>query len=146
MPIRQKTTSSQLDFMIAARIKRLKQAIIKDLSHVGERVRNEAIENGSYTDRTSNLRSSVGYIIVADGNIVYESSFGRPEQATEEGRNAGLEYARSIAMEFPNDIVLIVVAGMKYAKYVSARGYDVLDSAELLAEKLISQLKNQLGL
>lgn len=146
MPIRQTTTSSQLNLMIAERIMRLKQTIIRNLSIVGEKVRNEALENGSYTDRTKNLRSSVGYIIVADGNIVYESQFGRPGQATEEGRTAGLEYARSLAKEFPNDIILIVVAGMNYAKYVSARGYNVLESAELMAEKLIPKLKQQLGL
>ena len=29
---------------------------------------------------------------------------------------------------------------MKYASYVSAKGYDVLDSAELLAEKLAKEL------
>jgi hypothetical protein len=39
---------------------------------------------------------------------------------------------------------LILVAGKEYAAYVSAR-YDVLDSAELLAEKLLPGILKKLG-
>ena len=42
-------------------------------------------------------------------------------------------------------IVLIVTAGMNYAEYVEARGYNVLSSAELKAEPLIKSLLTQLG-
>ena len=38
-----------------------------------------------------------------------------------------------------------MVAGMRYAAYVSASGRDVLDSAELRANQLVPQLLGQLA-
>ena len=123
---------------------RLKQAIIYNLCAIGEKVRNEAIESGSYKDRTKNLRSSVGYIVVVDGQVYKTGSFGKPD-GNSEGKNAGMSYARSLAGKFPKGIVLIVVAGMRYASYVSAKGYNVLDSSELLADQLVPKMLKQLG-
>ena len=54
------------------------------------------------------------------------------------------KFAREIAKEYPNDMCLIVVAGMKYAAYVSAKGYDVIEGAELLAEEQAKKLLKQL--
>lgn len=144
MPIRQITPKSQIDAYIKERMNRLKQAIIYNLCAIGEKVRNEAIENGSYKDRTKNLRSSVGYIVVVDGQMYKTGSFGKPD-GNDEGRSTGISYARSLAGKFPKGIVLIVVAGMRYASYVSAKGYNVLDSSELLAEQLVPKMLKQLG-
>ncbi len=123
---------------------RLKRAIIYNLCVVGEKVRNEALDNGSYTDRTKNLRSSVGYVVVVDGQVYKMSAFGKPD-GNNEGRSTGMSYARSLAGKFPKGIVLIVVAGMRYASYVSAKGYNVLDSSELLADQLVPKMLKQLG-
>lgn len=144
MPIKQTTPQSQINAYIEESMARLKQAIIYNLCVVGEKVRNEALDNGSYTDRTKNLRSSVGYVVVVDGQVYKMSAFGKPD-GNNEGRNTGMSYARSLAGKFPKGIVLIVVAGMKYASYVSAKGYNVLDSSELLAEQLVPKLLKQLG-
>nr|DAM05492.1 MAG TPA: hypothetical protein [Caudoviricetes sp.] len=144
MPIRQITPKSQIDAYIKERMNRLKQAIIYNLCAIGEKVRNEAIESGSYKDRTKNLRSSVGYIVVVDGQVYKTGSFGKPD-GNSEGKNAGMSYARSLAGKFPKGIVLIVVAGMRYASYVSAKGYNVLDSSELLADQLVPKMLKQLG-
>lgn len=144
MPIRQITPKSQIDAYIKERMNRLKQAIIYNLCAIGEKVRNEAIENGSYKDRTKNLRSSVGYIVVVDGQVYKTGSFGKPD-GNSEGKNAGMSYARSLSGKFPKGIVLIVVAGMRYASYVSAKGYNVLDSSELLADQLVPKMLKQLG-
>ena len=121
MPIRQITPQSKIDDYIEERMKRLKEAVIYNLCAVGEKVRNEAIENGSYTDQ-----------------------FGKPD-GNNEGRTTGLSYARSLVGKFPKGIVLIVVAGMNYASYVSAKGYNVLDSSELLADRLVPKMLKQLG-
>lgn len=145
MPIRQITPKSQIDAYIRKQMDRLKRAIIYNLCVVGEKVRNEAIKNGSYTDRTKNLRSSVGYIVVVDGQVYKMSAFGKPD-GNDEGRSTGKSYARSLARKFPEGIVLIVVAGMRYASYVSAKGYNVLDSSELLADRLVPKILKQLGL
>lgn len=144
MPIRQITPKSQIDAYIKERMNRLKQAIIYNLCAIGEKLRNEAIESGSYKDRTKNLRSSVGYIVVVDGQVYKTGSFGKPD-GNSEGKNAGMSYARSLAGKFPKGIVLIVVAGMRYASYVSAKGYNVLDSSELLADQLVPKMLKQLG-
>ena len=61
------------------------------------------------------------------------------------GAKSGIQYAKEVARQFPEGIVLIVVAGMNYASFVSATGRDVLDSAELLADKLVPQILKQLG-
>lgn len=144
MPIRQITPKSQIDAYIKERMNRLKQAVIYKLCDIGEKVRNEAIKSGSYKDRTKNLRSSVGYIVVVDGKVYKAGSFGKPD-GNSEGKNAGMSYARSLAGKFPKGIVLIVVAGMRYASYVSAKGYNVLDSSELLADQLVPKMLKQLG-
>lgn len=125
---------------------------IRSLSIVGERCVNHARSLPSpsaettigahqphYIDRTANLRSSIGYIIVHNGNIVTQSSF-EPIRGGNEGASEGRAYAQRLAAENASGLVLIVVAGMNYAKYVSSRGYDVLDTAEVLSEKLIREM------
>ena len=141
MPIRKLTPDSNLDIYIDMKVK----AVINMLAYVGEQVRNEAIENGSYKDQTGNLRSSVGYLIVEDGKIVVTSAFGRPN-ATPEGKKVGKAFAESLVSKFPKGIILIVVAGMNYAKYVSAKGYNVLDTSEIMAERLVPQMLRDLGI
>ena len=144
MPIRQTTPKSQINAYIDERMNMLKQAIIYNFCAIGEKVRNAAIERGSYTDRTGNLRNSVGYVVIVDGQVYELGSFGKPD-GNSEGKSTGQSYARSLVKKFPKGIVLIVVAGMRYASYVSARGKDVLDSAELLADQLVPKMLKQLG-
>lgn len=144
MPIRQTTPQSQIDAYIEERMNRLKEAIIYNLCAIGEKVRNEALDSGSYTDRTKNLRSSVGYIVVVDGQVHKTGAFGKSD-GNSEGKSTGLSYARSLAGKFPKGIVLVVVAGMRYASYVSAKGYNVLDSSELLADRLVPEMLRKLG-
>lgn len=137
---------------------RVMQAIIFNLKAIGEKCVNEARNLPSlsradeaakhphqpnYIDDTGSLRSSIGYVLVVDGQIVSESSFavvGNGKQGSEEGRS----FAESLVAEHPSGIALIVVAGKNYAEYVAAKGYDVLDSAELLAEQLVQKLANDL--
>ena len=134
MPIRQTTSNADLDRFIEKRVKSTVDAIIYRLSVVGERVINQArdTDKRTFKDQTGNLRSSIGYVIVSDGQIVKASDFR--------------SYAERLAQQFPDGIVLIVVAGMNYATYVSAKGLDVLDSAELLAQREIPKMLERLGL
>jgi hypothetical protein len=118
--------------------------IIRRMSHIGEQCANQAREAGTYTDQTGNLRSSTGYVIVVDGEIVVMSSFDSVKSTGVQGSVDGRAFATSLANGFPSGIVLIVVAGMRYAAAVSARGKDVLDSAELLAERLVPQMLQRL--
>ena len=145
MPIKCTTPPEQISRYIVEKVERLKTAIIYNLGFIGEQVLNAARSTNSYKDQTGNLRSSLGYIISVDGDIVQMSDFQAVKEGIE-GSKGGKEYALQLVQEFPNGIVLIVVAGMNYASYVSAKGYDVIDSAELLAEKLVPQMLSNLGL
>lgn len=52
---------------------RAEERIFKLLSAAGEKFVEVARKSGNYTDRTGNLRSSVGYIIAMDGETVSEN-------------------------------------------------------------------------
>lgn len=141
MPIRKKTPDSRISAFFDAIVTRTRDALEYRLPQIGEALRNEAVENGSYTDRTGNLRSSLGYVISLDGKILT----GRFEKAG--GGSGGTDgvaesksYARKVAAGFPKGFVIVMVAGMRYAAYVSAKGYNVLDSAELIADGLVRKL------
>lgn len=127
-------------------IERIEQLIVRNLSFVGESCLTAARSTNSYKDRTGNLRSSTGYAIVKDGKIISQvihAAGSGDDRKT--GVSEGEKFMREIVRQFPEGIALIVVAGMNYAGYVSAQGYDVLDSAELLAEQLVPQIMTKLG-
>lgn len=144
MGIKQKTPASEIDKYIEEQVERIVNALVYNLKYIGERCLNAARDTKSYKDRTGNLRSSLGYIIVLDGKIIYQSDFEVVLKG-HDGAKSGIQYAKEVARQFPEGIVLIVVAGMQYASCVSATGRDVLDSAELLADKLVPQILKQLG-
>ena len=113
------------------------------LSFAGEQAVNEARMAHTYRDQTGNLTSSIGYAVIVDGNPVEVGDFN-PVLTADKGMETGREYAISLASEFPQGITLVVVAGMKYAKYVAAKGYNVLDSSELLARRIVPELLKDL--
>lgn len=135
---------SEVDAYLEEQTQRIEKRIIYNLSYVGEQCVNETRSNGSYTDRTGNLRSSTGYVIVKNGKIVRISDFTSVKNGSD-GSKDGATFARRLVKKFPEGIVLIIVAGMNYAAYVSAKGYNVLDSAELLAQRLVPGLMKQLN-
>lgn len=135
---------SEVEAYLDEQIERIEQRIIYNLSSVGEQCLTEARSTNSYKDQTGNLRSSIGYIIVKDGKVIRQSDFAVVRKGSE-GKSEGEKFARSLASKFPDGIVLIVVAGMNYASCVSAKGYNVLDSAELLADRLVPSILKQLG-
>jgi len=144
MPIKQITPMQAVNDSLLRQIENSEKAIINSLSYVGEYCINEARTGGTYTDQTGNLRSSIGYVLVKDGQVIQQSSFQQVKQGTE-GAREGETFAKQIVSKFPKGICLIVVAGMKYASYVSAKGFNVLDSSEDLAANLVPQLMKQLG-
>ena len=51
-------------------VKRVERAVLFNLYVIGEGSVNHAREHGTYKDRTSNLRNSIGYVIAYDGEII----------------------------------------------------------------------------
>ncbi|KXB74560.1 hypothetical protein HMPREF1860_01999 [Prevotella amnii] len=139
MGVRLTTPQQEIDAYIEKRLKRMQHAVIRILEYTGERAVIAAIENHRYKNQTGNLEASTGYIIVDNGEII-KNSFGFAEGSLK-GKNA----AKELAAKYTSGLVLIVVAGMKYAVYVSDKGLDVLDSAEIEAQNILPQLLNQLS-
>lgn len=135
--------TKQFQLYIDDKMQNVKEVLYKTLARVGELAVNEARANGSYMDRTGNLRSSIGYIVVDNGNVVNVGEFNVVKEG-EQGARGGEEFARSLVNEI-SGIGLIVVAGMNYAVYVETHR-NVLSSAELLAEREVPSLLKQIGL
>jgi len=110
----------------------IEQRIIWALAMVGENFVNEARSLRTYKDQTGNLRSSIGYIIARDGNIIQENIEGKAE-----GRAQAKEIANEVLRENSKGFVLIVVAGMEYAAAVESKGYDVITGSVPAAKALL---------
>lgn len=143
MPIKLVTPLSEIDAYIEQSIDKALEVIVNTFMFVGESCIREARDNGSYTDQTGNLRSSIGYVVVVDGQIVRKKVVDLVKSGTEGTKEADA-FLKRLASEHSTGICLIVVAGMNYASYVEWRGYNVLTSAELLAERLVPQILEQI--
>lgn len=123
------------------------QELKRWLSYIGEHLCSHARREGGYTDRTGNLRSSIGYRIFKDGEVVVDGGFENV------GDGDGIEDAKEalnaygLAHEIPvNGWTLVVVAGKSYARYVEAKGYNVLHLTKIEMDAKIEELKKELGL
>lgn len=110
---------------------RLEQATLFLLRYLGEDLAKYAKDNHTYTDRTGNLTNSIAYAVVRDREIVFYDATNQPGEGSEEA----LKLAMKIAASLPHQYSLIIVAGMNYAAYVEAKGYNVILPAELKAKK-----------
>lgn len=111
--------------------KRLEAATLFLLKYMGEDLAKYAKEQHNYTDQTGNLTNSIGYAVVRNGKIV---DYGGEIQPGE-GAAEGLKIAQKMATNASSTFSLLIVAGMNYAAYVEARGYNVILPAELKARK-----------
>jgi len=140
--------SNDIERILHEKIEKYHQKVIRILRIVGEKCINEAREYGSYQDQTGNLRSSIGYIVLKDGKPIEKGGFAPTERGTKKGKDGQKEgevFINKVISQYPKGFVLVVVAGMKYASYVEARNYNVLSSAELLAEKEVPKLLKALS-
>ena len=141
-------TPADIERMLQQKIALYQEKIVRILRIVGEKCINEARTNGSYQDQTGNLRSSIGYIVLKDGKPIEKGGFALTERGTKKGKDGqkeGETFINKVISQYPKGFVLVVVAGMKYAAYVEARNYNVLSSAELLAEKEVPKLLKALS-
>ncbi|MFJ1411695.1 hypothetical protein [Capnocytophaga canimorsus] len=119
---------------INIRIDQIREEYIKKaVNHfieTGERCISEARSNGNYKNQTGNLRNSVGYRVILNGIVQKEANIN----------SLNKKLTDEISLKYPTGLVLIVVAGMNYASYVEAKNYNVLSSAELMAEQILNQI------
>lgn len=152
MGIRMTTKLSEVHDMLMREAERVERLTIRALSKLGEqcvtKIRDRAGDKSWY-DQTGNLRSSVGYVIAHNKNIIQYSTFNQVNQGSE-GVKTGKDLAKELAKRYSNNYVLIVVAGMNYAEFVEAMdNKDVLTSTELWAREqvplMLEKLKRQIA-
>ena len=104
----------------------------------GEKFIEIARKSGSYKDQTGNLRSSIGYIIAKDGEVVKEN-FVESDKGTDKttGKYKGRRLAEKVSLSHANGYVLVGVAGMEYAAALEAKGYEVASGANAQCEKYL---------
>lgn len=143
-----KTDMRKLNAKLEMKASEIKDFIVFRFKQIGEDAVKLAREVGGYHDITGNLRSSIGYVILVDGQAVVE---GKPEQYAgkigdgSKGVVEGQRFLNRLKAKFPWGVVLILCAGMEYAAFVeNVKHKDVLTSAEHLAESLVEKLLGKL--
>ena len=119
---------------------------IERLFRLGEMCLIEARTNKGYMMQTGALLSSTGYKVFVDGVAVhsqFDAASGAESGAAATGMKSGSDLADKIGKE-TKGVALVVVAGMNYAAYVEAKGYNVLSSAEHLAERELPRMLDKL--
>lgn len=125
------TPISKTESYTIAQIERRVIVMLNTLTRIGETGLAEARASGNYKDRTGNLRNSLGYVVLNDG-VVFSKGGKQDFIQTLVGKNS-------------KGLVLIMAAGMNYAVYVEALNFNVLTSAELLAEQMLPQMMLKIG-
>ena len=143
-----KTDMRKLRDTLNRKVTEIREDLIEILCYIGEECVKVARENGSYNDITGNLRSSIGYVVLYDGQVVQQSQ-GKTYKGRKGNGAAGVPAAQALLSKlqakFAWGLVLIVCAGMNYAAYVEAvRHKDVLTSAELRSDQLVKSLLSKL--
>jgi len=150
MPAEVRFSASRIRERINSTIERRKAALIAQLFYIGEEVVKHARSKDRYRyqDQTGNLCSSVGYCVIADGQIVHEGEWKETAGQQGDGKDGmqkGMEYLHKLATEQPTEgITFLMVAGMPYAQYVEAMSLDVLDTSEQMAKAKIKSMIDRL--
>lgn len=144
MAIKQTTPNEYVQQHLERRIAAGQKALIDTFCYVGESCIKVAREEGNFTDRTGNLRSSIGYVVAQNGKAVMQGGFEQVMSGAE-GAKEGAEYIKLLLSKHTKGVVLIVVAGMNYALYVELNNYEVLGNAQLHSRKMVPQILKKLG-
>lgn len=146
MAIKPKFTKDDVRKRFDAFLNEIEIKQIARLQRLGEMCLIEARTNKGYMMQTGALLSSTGYEVFVDGVAIhsqFDAASGAESNAAETGIKSGQSIAESIG-KGTKGIALVVVAGMNYAAYVEAKGYNVLSSAEHLAERELPRMLEKL--
>jgi len=143
--VTRKTSPSQLQQQVEQEVYRFMQILKIELDAIGleavTKMRQKSPSDGGFNDQTGNLRSSIGYIIIHNGQQLAKS-FEIKLQGSE-GLTAGEKYANDIAKQYKKGWAIIFVAGMEYASWVEARGRDVTTGSTLGLESKVREAWNR---
>jgi len=133
MGIKPKFSYSDLERVINSELITIEKNVISIMQRVGEQfvsdARNAAnisgaFQKGDYTDQTANLRSSIGYFIIRDNEVITDNVTGTM---------SGTSKARGVLgqLGFKSGYRLVGVAGMEYASNLESKGYNVITSQQV---------------
>lgn len=146
MGIKAQFTQEQLKRRFNAFLAMVKKKQIARMQRLGEMCLIEARNNKGYMMQTGALLSSTGYTIFVDGVALhsqFDAASGAESNAAQNGIKAGQALAEKVGKN-TKGVALVVVAGMDYAAYVEAKGYNVLSSAEHLAQRELPRMLEEL--
>lgn len=146
MAIKPNFTKDDVRKRFDAFLNEIEKKQIARLQRLGEMCLVEARTNKGYMMQTGALLSSTGYEVYVDGVAIhsqFDAASGAESNAAEMGIKSGQSIAETIG-KGTKGIALVVVAGMNYAAYVEAKGYNVLSSAEHLAERELPRMLEKL--
>lgn len=148
MGLRPKFTNADIDAYVMEQYQEAEKKLIEVMQFVGEgfikEARSMTKQMGSFGDRTGNLRSSIGYVIAKDGNVLEETVYVS-DKGTD--RRTGVKTGERFMDEISKGegLNLYGVAGMEYAEAVESRGYNVIsvqtDMALVELKQILSELK-----
>lgn len=103
------------------------ETMFETLVQLVDNARAKTKSEGSFNNITWNLRGSIGGVLVHNGGIADEHVYFPQVSKGDEGVRTGIAFAREIALLTDDgDTTLVFVAGMDYAKFVEAKGTDVI--------------------
>ena len=146
MAIKPNFTKDDVRKRFDAFLNEIEKKQIARLQRLGEMCLVEARTNKGYMMQTGALLSSTGYEVFVDGVAIhsqFDAASGAESNAAETGIKSGQSIAETIG-KGTKGIAFVVVAGMNYAAYVEAKGYNVLSSAEHLAERELPRMLEKL--
>lgn len=114
----------------------VEEKMIMLMQYAGEQFVKDARQmkksEGGFGDVTGNLRSSIGYFILKDGQIIHSNLKGKAA-----GKSAAKQMVDSL--EKKTGLQLVGVAGMEYASIVESKGKNVIS---IQAEAALIDLKD----
>lgn len=135
---------SEIDAYLEEKLDNIDRVLVRCAAEAGERGNNQSRMHHTYIDQTGNLTSSMSYSVTKDGDLVFGGDCEEVKKG-QAGAKEGEKFAKQLTAEFHDNIAVIQSAGVDYAGYVSAKGYDVLDSGELVAEKTLEKRLTKAG-
>ncbi|NII81746.1 MULTISPECIES: hypothetical protein [unclassified Pedobacter] len=131
---------NDLDKVIEYETQKWFDALVDDYRQTGIRFVERAVAKASFNNITWNLRSSIGYLIIWNGEVL-ESYFKDLKDGTE-GQEVGRDYALFVAklIDEGEGLAMALVAGEEYAAFVESKGKDVISGSSAYFETEIKAL------
>ena len=117
----------------------IEDEVVSSLAYIGEKFVNDARSIDTYKDRTGNLRSSIGYVVAINGEILKQfiKTANKDEGGT--GKKEAKEFVEDLLAHELKGIpgyILIAFAGMHYAAAVESLEFDVITGSTPTATQI----------